>query len=804
MRAALIAYSLGIYLVSLFPELSDELIVVAISVCLCFLLLAVVCHRDIALIISVAFVLGVAWHLCWALGRQQQMLPSQLEGHDLLVEGRVIGLPQTGNRAQSFTLVVTESGSLMPGSKLQLSYFTPPQKKERSPATFRPGDRWQLTVRLKQVHGFANPGNHDREAFLFRNGFAGTGYVRGEADRWGVSNPDNRLLGQTRFSISALRGSFLGLLETQLQTLRHSDLIVALVLGEKSKLGSSRWELFSATGTNHLFVISGLHIGLITLFSFSLYGCVIRLIPARCCPWPTQRAAAGLAMLTAVSYSLMAGWGLPTQRACIMILLLLSSYLTDRRPDLWFRFLVALAAVLSLDPLATTSMGFWLSFLAVAALLFSGQAPVAHGGTGNKRLFSWYNCLAYGRAQWAVFVGLFLPLTVLMGQIPLLAPIANLIAIPVLGFILLPLLLIGTVLLLLNLRWAEHLLSIADSVLHLLIGTLQFLAELFGQQALLLIPPPSLLQFLFIVPGILLLLLPIGFPFRILTIPLLVSAMREAEPGEISGFEVHVLDVGQGLSVLIRTENHSLLYDTGPAVEDQWSAGSAVVVPALRHMGINKLDRILVSHGDMDHAGGLPAVSTAYPGAEVVRNDIQSTPEIPCAERSRWVWDRVVFTVLHPLDLLDSEGNGGRYASSNNRSCVLQIRFGEMTALLPGDIEAPVERLLAATLGTRLQSSVLIAPHHGSNTSSSYPFLKMVAAEQVIFSSGYGNGFGHPAAPVVQRYIALGAELHDTAQSGMISLSPSASGEVWDINFYRKEHRRYWGWSGNPLQCRYC
>lgn len=801
MRAALIAYCLGIYLVSKLPGLTIDLAILLGSLWFCLLLLALTSGIRMLIVVSVALGIGMIWHWSWGVRGLQQVLPPQLEGQDLVLQGRIVGLPTAYAGHIRFNFQPTAGQGLPAASKLQLSYYPPHSRDAPLSLPLQPGDSWRLEVRLKRPHGFANPGGYDREAYLFRHGIRATGYVRGTLDRWAEDPAGNRLLASSRNSISYWRHAMLVELDRLLIHARYPDLLVALILGERSRLDQSRWELFSATGTNHLFVISGLHVGLVTLFSFRIGSYVLRLLPWIGAAFPAQRGAALIAIAIAIAYSLLAGWGLPSQRACIMVILLLSSYVFNRAPGLSLRYLLALAFVLSLDPLAGTSMGFWFSFVAVAVLLFFNSAsrtPDLPFSVKNGALLSWVGAM---RPQWLVFIGLLVPLTLLLGQVSLLAPIANVIAIPVLGFLLLPTLVLACVLMPFNTLWAGYLFAAGDCFLHLLLAMLQYLAANFGQHAVLTMALPSAIGLILIVPGVILLLSPGRMPYRILAIPLLAPLLLERNPAEHSGLRVHILDVGQGLSALVTTAKHAMLFDAGPGRDAAWNAGTAVVVPALRHLRIDKLDMIIISHGDTDHAGGLAAVHAAFPAAKVIDNGSINDSYTSCSNLPGWEWDEVRFAILHPQSDHPESGESG---SSNNRSCVLHVQSTDWSLLLPGDIEEPVERMLALAMPDKLQSTILVAPHHGSNTSSSYPFLKTVAAEQVVFASGYGNGFRHPAAQVVQRHLILGAAPHNTAISGMITLSPSPAGNTVEVGHYRRDHPHYWSWSGNPPHCRYC
>lgn len=597
----LAAYCLGIYLVSWLPVLSTNLALVMMSLWASLLGIAVLTRRRGLLLFLAGLITGMIWHWCWGTLRLHQTLPAVLEGVDLQLQGTVVGLPLTTEFGQSFDFLVDPDQPELSQRTLRLNNFG----EEFVVA----GERWQLELRLKRPHGFANPGGNDREAYLLRQGYAATGYLR--------QGSGNRKLGNAEFRfpnlVSQLRSRLLGHLQERLRTMQHSELMLALVLGERGQLKREHWRLFTATGTNHLFVISGLHIGLVSLFCFRLATWLLKLIPPMLLCCPAQWGAALISMMVALAYSLLAGWGLPTQRACIMVLLFLSAFLSRRRCGLGLRFMLALVLVLSLDPLATTSMGFWLSFSAVGVLLFfvlPGHFQVPVEPVTAPRSHVWYSYLS---PQWYVFLGLFVPLGMMLGQVSLLAPLANLLTIPILAMLLLPLLLLASLFSMVQQELSHGLFVSADVVLHYILFLLESLSRLAGAPGTLSVHSVPAASLLFIVPGIILLLTARAQPYRHLALPLLLPLFFSGEAPVADGLTVHVLDVGQGLAVLLQTQNHSLLYDTGPGNGADWNAGEAIVIPALRKLGVGRLDRIIVSHGDSDHAGGLQSILASFP-----------------------------------------------------------------------------------------------------------------------------------------------------------------------------------------------
>jgi competence protein ComEC len=436
----------------------------------------------------------------------------------------------------------------------------------------------------------------------------------------------------------------------------------------------------------------------------------------------------------------------------------------------------ALVLVLALDPWAVLSPGFWLSFAAVAVIFYVGASRTARA----HWLAQW------GRVQWAVTVGLVPLLLAIFQQVSLVSPIANAVAIPVVSLVVTPLVLAGAAL---PVAWP---LEIAHAILEALMWTLGWLAGLsvavWQQHA----PPVWTLPLA--LAGVAWLLVPRGVPARwlglVLLVPLFTAGPRGPRPGDLW---ITVLDVGQGLSVLVRTERHALLYDAGPAFNAFSDSGSRVVLPYLRGEGISRLDALVVSHDDGDHSGGTASILDAIP-VGLLWSSLSSghalletaTWRAPCTAGRRWVWDAVSFAFLHPRE----EALSGRSARANSRSCVLRIEARGGRVLLTGDIEMATERELLQRAPALLNAEALLVPHHGSATSSSPEFVKQVAPRYAIFSAGYRNRFGHPRESVLSRYREAGSELLRTDTGGAIRMRLEPEGV--QIEAQRERARRYW------------
>ncbi|WP_409262574.1 DNA internalization-related competence protein ComEC/Rec2 [Pseudomonas putida] len=685
------------------------------------------------------FLLG----LCWACGSAQQALDDRLaaglEGRTLWLEGRVAGLPARTAHGVRFELEAPRSRRAELPQRLQLSWFDGPP--------LRAGEQWRLAVTLQRPDGLLNPHGPDREAQLLARRVGATGTVKA---------------GQL---LAPVAGGWRDALRQRLLMVEANGrqaALVALVLGDGAGLAREDWQTLQATGTVHLLVISGQHIGLVAGLLYGLVAGLARwgLWPARL-PWLPW--ACGLAMAAALAYGWLAGGGVPVQRACLMLAVVLLWRLRFRHLGAFFPLLLALVAVLVFEPLAALLPGFWLSFAAVATLIYCFSA----------RLGGWRPWQAWTRAQWVIAVGL-LPVLLATGlPVSLSAPLANLVAVPWVSLAVLPLALLGTLMLPLA-GVGEALLWLAGGLLDVLFRGLALVA----QQRPAWVPAAlPLWAWLLVCLGALLVLLPRGVPLRGLGGVMLLALWVPREPVPFGQVEVWQLDVGQGLAVLLRTRHHSLLYDAGPA-RGESDLGERVVLPTLRKLGVGGLDVMVISHAHADHAGGAGAIARGLPIKRIIGGEaLVDIPLQPCASGEQWDWDGVRFSLWRWVD--------GQ--SSNDRSCVLLVEAQGERLLLAGDMEAAAERAwLADTEVPRIDW--LQAPHHGSRSSSTEAFVRATAPRGVLISRGRNNSFGHPHVQVVERYGRHGVVMHDTAVEGALRLMLGRYGEVEGV----RRQRRFW------------
>lgn len=737
--------------------------------------------------------LGVGSAALHAHQRLASELPLALEGRDLDVVGVVDSLPQRFERGVRFNFRVEQgpAGADIP-SRLALSWYAMDEDAAALQAV-APGERWQLRVRLRRPHGNANPYGFDYEAWLLEQGVRATGYVR-------PPGPDsaNRRLAAFVPGFSSVversRALLRDRMRAALEGKPYAGIIIALVIGDQRDISATDWKMFTATGVGHLVSISGLHITMIAgLFAGAVLFLWRRSFFTRAqlpLVLPAQKAGALAGALCALAYVLLSGFGVPAQRTLYMLVVVALALWFGRATRVSHVLFLALAVVLALDPWAVLWPGFWLSFGAVAVILYAGAGEARSLGPGKGWRNTWRDTLrAAVRTQYAVSIGL-VPLTLLLfSQVSLVSPLANAIAIPVISFIVTPLALAGSVL---PQPVAGLVLLSAHQAVAWLALFLQWLSEL--PAAVWAAPEPEWWMFALALAGMLWMLAPRGWPARsaglLLWLPLLLN--RPAAPAD--GMTITAFDVGQGTAVLIETPNHRLLYDTGPFYTPEADGGSRVILPYLRSRGIGYLDTVVVSHNDNDHSGGAASIFAQMRVGRVLSSLEPGSPILTAAPRhercragQHWWWDGVRFEMLHPDD-----GEYIRSKKPNARSCTLKVSHGVHSVMLPGDIEAAQEARLLAEAPRKLRSTVLLAPHHGSGTSSTAGFLEAVQPELAIFQVGYRNRYRHPKAEVYERYEGMKIRRLRTDQAGAIRVEVGGRGDRVAVSAWRDERPRYW------------
>ena len=678
--------------------------------------------------------------------RDAWIAPSQ-EGEDILITGVIVDIPEY--KSDGWHFLVAANSEVVQGNVL-LGWYD-----KKAPA-LQAGQQWQLVVRLKRPNGFSNPNGFDYEQWLFAQRIVGVGSVR--------ESSNNQLLAQPQwFNPQVWRQYFQDRLTQALANQPTLGLVQGLAIANTDHISQQQWSVLRQTGTIHLLAISGLHITMVAAIGvlpvLGLWRCVPRLAL-----WLPARIAGGIfGGLLATGYSLLAGMNIPTQRTLLMLLILLLGLIARRHLAFSVTFSAALLAVVLWDPLACLSVGFWLSFMTVGLLVILGNRQRQVG----KSAVVWMQ-LALSLGTIPLAVGFF-------GMVSLVAPLANLLAIPIITFLVTPLILLGLVLSF----WqdvAVLLWHIAAGLLDYLMLALQWLNDW-----------PYAITYIALVPwywlvcaglGFLWLCLPSGMPGRWLGLIACLPLWLYQPPRPVDGaFRLAVLDVGQGLASAVQTASHILVFDTGAKTSPTFDSGELVVLPWLRGQGVQQVDRLMISHDDNDHSGGAQAVLNGMTVKSLWVGSRALFPErqpVLCTAGQHWTWDGVDFQVLHPSeDFTDSK--------DNNRSCVLRVNNAWHSVLLTADIERAAENWLVerAEKGETLVSDVLVVPHHGSKTSSSSVFLDAVKPQLAVITSGYRNRYHHPHADVIKRYTEQQIPVVNTVDAGALSLDfPNSTAAV--------------------------
>lgn len=720
-------------------------------------------------IVLLGLALGFGWAAWRADVRLAERLPAHWQGVDIELVGVISDLPHANARGERFLLdveaVVTPDAP--PLKRVQLTRYWP-RDAVNFDVRMRAGERWRLTVRMKTPHGTSNPHGFDLEGWMLERRINASGYVReGPAPQ--------RLAAQAHTGaawIAAVRAAVRDRIFAALGDAPYAGVVAALVVGDQRSIPHDQWRAFTRTGVNHLLSISGLHVTMIAALVGWLAAAVWRRLPRRAEHLPAREAGLVAAVLAAFAYALLAGFQVPAQRTLFMLAVIALAFWGRREPRPFSALVVALAVVLLIDPWAVLSAGFWLSFGAMAVILWVTVGRVAV----PDKLRGWIT------VQAAVTLALAPVLVLLFQQVSLISPLANAVAIPLVSWLITPLALAGVL--------VPPLWHAAAWLMQWLGAGLAWAGSL--PLAVTTLPAPTWSAVALALAGTVWLLLPRGFPLRalglLLWLPLLFPPRDAVAPGH---FRVEAIDVGQGTAVLIRTANHALLYDTGASFADS-DSGERIVVPFLRATGVGALSGLIISHNDNDHSGGMRSVLRDLPTGWLLHSLPAASPLLDgvpparrCARGQRWVWDAVQFEILNPRPAAHADHN----RRDNDHSCVLRVSNARHGLLLTGDGERRTELELLES-GQLSPVTVLFAGHHGSRTSSIPEFVAATRPEWVVFTLGYRNSYGHPHPAVMARFREIGARVLRSDVAGLIRLD-FAEGGV-EASQYRPTYRRYW------------
>ena len=709
------------------------------------------------------FIIGFLWASAFGYCQLHDRLLPEFEGVPLTITGEIANLPDQDSKRANFELTNVRANNICPNT-LKLSWYNPT-------ANLHAGEMWKFTVKLKRPHANFNLGGNDYESWLFMQKIGATGTVYAKTPP--IHLAEAEWFSHYWFNFNHLRQIISDKLTSRYGENISTALLKALTIGDDNGLTSDNWDTFRITGVTHLIVISGSHIALVAGLVYFLtlklwtYLNILRFSP--------PRAAALASLFTAIGYASLAGYVIPTKRAVIMLGMVAVASFYQRQFSHLQSFAIALLAMLIFNPTMLLSIGFWLSFLAVALILYRVAG----------RLKSPPNWLNGVDIQLTVSLGLSPLLLFFFQQVSLIAVFVNLPAVPIVEVLIVPLALLLIPLMFIMPWLADKLFSMLDVVLR----KFMFALESASVFELAIIDSSQLSFFTLILSciGLLWLFAPRGIPARwlglVLNLPLLFPIIPKLNYGEAI---VTMLDVGQGLAVSVQTQNHWLLYDTGAKFPNGGDMGKNVVLPFFRYQGVKKLDTLLISHDDNDHSGGAASVLEKIKKVEQI---LTSVPEkfnssTKCEAGQTWTWEGVIFKILSPAKTFEMD---------NNNSCVLKIETVKGSVLLTGDIEAAAENWLVENARESLHANVLIAPHHGSKTSSTMSFLEAVKPEIILIPSGYRNQFHHPSKDVLARYQTINAKFFTSANSGALTVQLNSDGVK--VESLRETNGKYWNFS---------
>jgi len=695
-------------------------------------------------------------------------LNPEFAGDSIRIDARVTDFPK--NNGASFSFQVSPVGRDDLPQRIRLSWFDAPMQPFL-------GETWQFELRLRRPRGFSNPGGFDYEGWLFRQGIGATGYV--------VNGPRNfRRDNHPVDRISRLRQRFVARVRGHLPEDDAAAVLMAVGVGGRHFITREQWQRYAATGVSHLMAISGLHIGLAAGGVFFLSWIVLALVCRRS---NIRDYAAVFAAIAAFSYAELSGFAVPAQRALLMTVIFVFAGLIRRQVSAAQLLAICALAILLGDPLSILAPGFKLSFAAVAILFWHLQVTRIPSMVIDNRLIAilFNGARRLSSTQSTLLFGLF-PLTALLfDRVAVVAPFVNLFALPIFNFITVPACLIGLLFDGPFLAAGNVALDVAHWSIGIVLWFVRHAADLpFANFHI--ARPQGLFIVVFLLAA-LWALLPPGWPGRQLAlVAALATILYWPPPPPQECVDLHVLDVGQGLALVLQTHSHAAVFDAGPSFRGGADTGRLVLVPFLRSKGIATLDMVIVSHADQDHAGGVRSLTEEVEVRSLLGGeplDDIDMPQFLCHVSERWQWDGIDFAIIHPTELGRWEGN--------NASCVLEVRIANHTVVLTGDIESPVESLLARN-GAISQADIVLIPHHGSRTSSSDLFVSTVRPKVAIVSAGFENRWGFPKEDIVSAWTNAGAEVLNTATSGAISYRICRRSGMRRLGLHRLEARKYW------------
>lgn len=741
MIASSLSFLLGHLLLFVFPDLPEINTMIVLSIILMAISIILMCYGHVRFYLIIVMVLGLIMSYWQAKNYFSEIFPTQLEGKPLLVQGMVASLPIINSQNKYQNFLFETKNCFFKDKKFSLQ--TKIKLSTNDKINFKIGDEYECTMKLKNIRSTFNDHLFNYEKWAFAKGVTARAYVIN-------NNCQFRSHAWYFLPFEQLRQS---IQEKISKILFHSNSlqwVLALAIGDQSNITSKNWDVLKKTGANHLFAIAGLHIGMLSELAYLFFSFIWRWLPRFSLYLPAQMAAAAFSCLIACYYSLIAGFSLPAERACLMMIVFTFTILSKQKIYLVHVVALALFVVLFIDPLCILTDSFWLSFGTIGIIMY--------GVLGRLNQANFF--MKWFRIQLMLTIGV-VPFTLyLYGDYSMMSLLANSIAIPIMEWLILPVNFLAGLFLFAIPKVSEILFYVSSFMLTKLYDFLFYLSQI---KQVNLFPIPSFFIFISTLMGFLIFMMPKGLPGRFLGIfwflPFITYQPVVPDQGD---FFLKLFDVGQGLSALIQTKHHVLLYDAGPKYQ-QFDSGAQIIVPLLRYDHINRLDMMVISHSDNDHMGGAESVMNNTEISLIktsVPNKIHFKNISYCLAGKHWEWDGVRFSFLYP--------DRNHLNFNNNSSCVLKVENNYHQLLLSGDIEKLAENNLLKSISDQLHATVLIAPHHGSKTSSQMNFIRRVHPSVVLYATAYKNRYHLPNQVVVNRYRDLHVQQINTADSGSI------------------------------------
>jgi len=684
------------------------------------------------------FLLGITWMSSVGHWQYSLQLSSKQTSQPVQIIGDVRSLVITDKNIR-FNLNITQIDGkpLFYAKTFRLSWRDPTWQLQQ-------GQQVKLLVKVKPPHGLANEAGFNYQQWLFSEGINATGYVK--------SHVDNQLLDDVVSIRQILLNQMLAF------DLTNRAWLAALTFGYRGLLQSEDWHLVQKMGVAHLIAISGLHLALVASLSYALIAWTAGVLISRFHSLHyinLHNVALLLTIFSTLAYSALAGFGLPTLRAWLMLLLFTVSFLCNKHLAAKSLILLGLSCFILLFPLSIFGLSFWLSFSAVIIICFIfWRWPVKQNHFSLVAIIS-----GMVKVQLCLSV-LMLPLVAWQfSYVSMVSPLVNLIAVPVVTMLLVPICLLAVIFLVIKPDWALELFVLADVIVGYGLTFLEFALKING--AYFDLPTFPAVVWLFVFLFVFCWCLP-SFWFNkkflcLLLLPLASYLFTQQN----NTWQISVLDVGQGLAVLISKNNRVIIYDVGASYPSGFNMADSVLLPILQARGVSKVDLVFISHGDNDHAGSLPQLLKGIEVTKVLTNQDR------CQQNLDISWQGLKITALWPDD--------ARKYNDNNASCVIKISDQYHSILLPGDVDKSIEKQLLNLYPKQLQSDILVAAHHGSNTSSCSEFIQAVAADYVVFSQGFMNRWHFPRQKVLDRFQQINdrkkahSQLFSTSNSGQVS-----------------------------------